>query len=292
MPPTDRVLEVIPTDPDNPHPLGRTINHDPRSADYPYRPRKAVQVVTRNAWPTGLPILEQRLGSCVPNTGVEWLATDHSTRPALSTVDSVRPGGSEAIDLTDALEAERWIEDPETGLYHLVTNRDPFLGAFPPNDTGSDGTTLGNLFVELGWVESFEHAFGGLGDVLSGLMEGPVWIGTNWYSSMFDTNSDDELVISPGAWVAGGHQFLLTGAVDTMRQRVEMRNHWRYDWGRQGKAWMSYALIERLLDEQGDAQIVRPKVNVVPPFPGSPPETNGCLGMLLPASMRRRLGGT
>lgn len=282
---------TIPEDPANPHRLGRKVNHDPRSADYGYEPRRAVAIVDRPAWPSTLDILDQaRLGSCVPNTGVESLATDYATRPALSTADMMRPGGSEAINLTDPLEAEGWITNPNTGLYHLVTNADPFDGGYTPDDTGSDGTSLGNLFLELGLIESFSHAFNGLADVLAFLStEGPAWMGSDWYDSMFDPSSDGEVTISPNATVAGGHQYLLTGRIDAARRLVEMRNHWRNSWGMNGRAWMSYSLIERLLGQNGDAQLIKPKVAVVPPFVPTP-ERPGCLAQFVPASMQRRLG--
>lgn len=276
------IVEPIPVDPDAPYPLGRGINHDPASADYPYQPRRAAPVVDRDRWASTLDILDQSLGSCVPHTGVEGLATANVQRPPLSTVDYK----GKAIDLTSVASVEDFIENDD-GLYHDVTYADPFDGGWRPDDTGSDGTSLGNLFIKLGWVESFHHAFSGLSDVLQGLNEGTVWMGSNWYDSMFYPRSDGVLEISPNATVAGGHQYLLTGRIDTTRRLVEMRNHWRADWGLGGYAWMPWDMGARLLDEQGDAQIVRWKVGVVPPFPEDPGQSLGCLGQFLPASMRR-----
>jgi hypothetical protein len=287
MPGSEHVLQTIPEDPANPYRLGRKINHDPRSRSFAYQPRRIGEINTRDAWPTLLGILNQaKLGSCVPNTGVEWLGTMNFLRPALTTVMVPK---STTGDLSNVDSAE----ETAIELYRRVTAADPFMSQWEPDDTGSDGTSLGNLFVEYGWLDSFTHAFAGLIDVLSGLSaDGPVWMGCNWYSSMFDVNSDGEVVITPGAWIAGGHQFLLTGKIDTERRRVEMRNHWRHDWGMNGCAWMSYDTITRLLGEDGDAQILKAKVDVVPPFPVTPVEPPGCLPQFLPASIRRRLDGT
>jgi hypothetical protein len=58
--------------------LGRHVRHDSRSARLQYSvgvlPRTAVRSVV---WNRHIPILDQgQIGSCVPNTGVELLATD------------------------------------------------------------------------------------------------------------------------------------------------------------------------------------------------------------------------
>lgn len=272
---SEHIRVAIPTDPDAPLPLGRNINHDPASADYPYVPRRAVPIVSRDAWPSTLDILDQALGSCVPHTGVEGMATAGPVRVSMTEVSYK----GQTIDLTSVIAVEAFIENND-GLYHDVTNADPFVGAWPPDDTGSDGTSLATLFKNLGWVESFTHAFSGLPDVLQALNEGAVWMGSNWYDSMFYPDNDGNLTITPNSYVAGGHQFLLDGRIDVVGRRLGMRNHWRKDWGINGRAWMSWDLVTRLLDEQGDAQIIK-WATVVPPFPETPAEPSGCLGQFL-----------
>lgn len=283
---------TIPEDPANPHRLGRKINHDIRSADFPFvRRLAAAPVVDRDRWPSSMPILDQaRLGSCVPNTGVEYLGTDDALRTAMQTLLFAAPAESlhqanVQYDLTDADQSELLAVE----FYKRVTALDPFPGAYLPpawDDTGSDGTSLGNLFVKFGLLESFEHGFGGVSDVLAALNETTVWLGTNWYDSMFDP-VDGELVISPNAAVAGGHEWGLTGRVDAARKRAEMRQHWGLGWGLDGYAWVSFATIDRLLGEDGDATIPRAKVAVAPPF--DPSQNRGCLSKFWPGSTGRRL---
>ena len=268
----EHIREHIPVDPDAPFSLGRNINHDPKSAAYPFVPRRAVPIVSRDAWASVLPILDQAsLGSCVPNTAVESLATGNFQRDWVSSVDY----NGRRIDLTDPVTAQSWITDTSDGLYHRVTLMDPYSGGWLPDDTGSDGTSMVNLFMELGMLESFTHAFSGLPDVLQALNQGTVWMGSNWYDSMFWPNSEGILEISPNATVSGGHQYLFTGKIDADRKLSEIRNHWRRDWGLDGYAWMPWNVKERLLGEQGDAQILNWKVGAVPPFP--PIEPSGCL---------------
>ena len=257
---TEPFRYVIPTDPDNPFPLGRAVNHDPRSRSFAFAdtPRAAVPVVSRSRWPSTIGILDQgQLGSCVPNTGVERMAFTDATRPGLTSVGY--HAAHRALDETLAVD---W--------YHDVTAIDPFPGTYPPDDTGSDGTSLGKLLKSLGLVDSYTHALGGLVDVLTALMSGPVPVGVNWYDSMFRVSDRGELVISPNAQVAGGHEFNLDGELDVDLRQVWMTNHW-YNadgspWGINGRAWLSFDTLARLLGEDGDATIM----HTVPATPAPP----------------------
>jgi hypothetical protein len=268
--------------------LGRKVNHDPRSRAFPFaaRAEAAVPVASRPRWPSTIGILNQGgLGSCVPNTGVERIAFSDAVRPGLTAV----PYGGGQRPLDEPL-AVNW--------YHDVTALDPFDGTWPPDDTGSDGTSLGKLLKSLGLIQSYTHAFGGLVDVLAALMSGPVPVGVNWYDSMFTPTPTGELVITKGASVAGGHEFNFDGEVDAVARRLWMTNHWLNDddtpWGLSGRAWMSYATAERLLGEDGDATIMHTVPALTPPPApdpqGPPPFSSGCLGRLLPRSLRERFG--
>jgi hypothetical protein len=261
---TEPVSYAIPEDPANPWRLGRRVHHDPASRAYPFaeHPDAAVPVVSRDRWPSTIGILNQRrLGSCVPNTGVERIAFGDAVRPGLTAVTY----GGQSRSLDERLAVD-W--------YHDVTAIDPFDGTYPPDDTGSDGTSLAKLLKSLGLIDSYTHAFGGLPEVLAALMTGPVPVGVPWYDSMFQPTRDGELVITPNAQVAGGHEFNLDGELDVDRRRVWMTNHWYNGdgspWGVQGRAWMSYDTLARLLGEDGDATIMHtvPTEPLAPPAPG------------------------
>jgi hypothetical protein len=208
--------------------------------------------------------------NCVPNTGVERIAFTDAVRPGLTSVRYA--GRSWPLD-------ETLVTDRTDGWYHEVTSIDPFEGTWPPTDTGSDGTSLGKLLKSLGLIDSYTHAFGGLPEVLSALMSGPVPLGVPWYDSMFQPARSGELVISPDATVAGGHEFNLDGEIDVQAQRVWMTNHW-YNrdgtpWGLGGRAWLSFDTLTRLLGEDGDATIMHTVPAVLPaptpPAPAPPP---------------------
>jgi hypothetical protein len=282
---TEPYVRAIPEDPDNPFRTGRKVLHDPRSRAFPFaeRPEAAVPIVSRGRWPSTIGQLNQRdLGACVPFTGVERIAFTDTVRPGLTAVaykDTLRP-------LDDSLGVD-WYRD--------VTRIDPFPGQWEPDDTGSDGTSLGKLLKSLGLIDSYTHAFGGLPDVLSALMSGPVPVGVNWYDSMFRPTSSGELVITPNAQVSGGHEFNLDGELDVDGRRVWMTNHWMNQdgspWGVRGRAWLSFDTLDRLLGEDGDATIMH-TVPVAPgPGPVVPPFSLACLLRRVLAWLRGLVSG-
>lgn len=254
----------IPEDPAAPFRLGRSVHHDPRSLAFPFAERReaGIPIVSRDRWPTTIRILDQgALGSCVPNTGVERLAFTDAVRPGLT---GVTYGGQ-----------QRHLDEPlAVDWYHEVTAIDPFPGTYPPDDSGSDGTSLGKLLKSYGLIDSYTHALGGLPDVLAALMSGPVPVGVNWYDSMFNPSPSGELIITKNAQVAGGHEFNLDGELDVDARRVWMTNHWYNQdgspWGVNGRAWLSFDTLTRLLGEDGDATIMHTVPAVLPPAPPAP----------------------
>jgi hypothetical protein len=87
-----------------------------------------------------------------------------------------------------------------------------------------------------------------LGDTSDWAHAGPVIIGTNWYDSMFERQSDNTLAITPNARVAGGHETCLLGA----NLRLEML-YGINSWASMRLFRMSFAVFRRLLQEDGDA---------------------------------------
>jgi hypothetical protein len=89
----------------------------------------------------------------------------------------------------------------------------------------------------------------------------PVTIGVNWYG-LFDqpirrqvTTRSAEWWIDPNASlgnIRGGHCVCLIGASDK-RQAVRFPNSWGLDYP---ITWMPYPILERLLNEEGEATIV------------------------------------
>ena len=100
---------------------------------------------------------------------------------------------------------------------------------------------------------------------------GPGIIGVNWYEGMFDTDADG--FIAPTGNVAGGHCLLAMAIkihykksplpwnwfnrkwedVDLDKSYVTLHNSWGQGWGEKGRAKITLANLNKLLNEQGDA---------------------------------------
>jgi hypothetical protein len=243
--------------------LGRHINHDPRSRLYPYRaPAQVPLVSTRHV--AAKPILDQDgVGACTGFAGIRCL---HYT-PFFETVH-----------LTD-----KWynLDNPDgLALYSENTKRDPYVGTYPPTDTGSDGLTTGKVLTSYGEIAGYEHAFS-LDQALQALMSRPFITGTYWYDDMF--NPDSNGIIHPGGNIAGGHEYVVdeyvaamtplgTGVAVATEPYVGISNSWGPSWGVEGRAYMSTADYGRLLDDDGDVTIFTP-ADLDPPTPIGDPDS-------------------
>lgn len=238
---------VIPELPDLPHGLGRHVNHDERSRAFKIRRDVPINPVE---WARRVPVFDQgQLGSCTGNAAAGWLATDNAVRQGLTEVGS----GSDPIAIIDEAVA--------IDIYAKATAIDPFDGAYPPDDTGSDGLSVTKVLQSMGLVDVYGHAFS-LPDALAALQSGPVLFGTNWYDGMF-TPHNGEVRVS--GRVAGGHEYLCVG-YDPARSVLRFVNSWGPDWGDDGYFVMTEATVNRLLSEDGDATAPH-AVIVAPPDP-------------------------
>ncbi len=226
--------------------LGRHVDARLRQLARPYAgPRKAVASVT---WERHIGILDQGdAGSCTGNAMTGALGTGplYAALPAGVTLDE-----SEALKLYS--EAETIDGD----------------GPYPPNDNGSTGPSVAKAAEDDGLISGFTH-YTDLDSTLQALMDGPVILGMNWYSS-FDTPAADGTVsITADAYVRGGHE-VLARSVDTTAQTIGMDNSWGTSYGAGGSFKMSYATLERLLSESGDCTAPEPLKAPAPPAPQPP----------------------
>jgi hypothetical protein len=84
------------------------------------------------------------------------------------------------------------------------------------------------------------------------LTQGPVVLGTNWYSSFMRPDAGGIVRIVAGARVDGGHAYLLRG-VDTRRALARCSNSWGDGWGLSGEFYVPFRDLERLIHEDGEA---------------------------------------
>jgi hypothetical protein len=79
---------------------------------------------------------------------------------------------------------------------------------------------------------------------------GPVVVGTNWYSDMFEPDKDG--IIKVEGFPVGGHAYTLTG-VNKYKGMFHGKNSWGTGWGKSGRFRISMEDMQRLLLEDGEA---------------------------------------
>lgn len=208
--------------------LDRRVEFDEKSRDYPIRALVAARPFRSYTWSIGAFLDQGREGACV---GFAW---SHEL--------VARPWVVRAVD--DAF-ARR--------VYRRAQQLDQWPGE------SYDGTSViagAKACHELDLIREYRWAFG-LDDLRLAIgYAGPAVLGLNWYSGMFEP--DDDGRIAPTGSLAGGHA-ILAYRVDERRERVWLHNSWGADWGVDdrhfggGKCWLSFADLDRLLGEDGEA---------------------------------------
>jgi hypothetical protein len=247
-----------------PHPLGRWVEHDPRSLQFAHGvlPKTAIKSVD---WTRRAPIFDQgQLGSCTGNAAAGLVATDSATRTGLTTVVLANdPNASWPVDENLAVE-----------VYKLATTLDNVSGAYPPDDTGSSGIGAAKALKKLGLATGYTHAFS-LDALKSALQTGPVMVGTVWTESMFNVSAATGFVdVIHDSPVAGGHEYVIS-AYNATTKSFRMDNSWGDGWGVRGSAWLLEADVQWLLSQQGDVTV--PAWNTAPaptPPPSPAPATD------------------
>jgi hypothetical protein len=207
--------------------LGRHIQHDPRSREFPAEQAPEVVSVTHRA--VGLPLNQGELGSCTANA----LCGALDSAPDFA-------GGTPATE-TDAVH----LYERETSL-----EGDPY----PPNDPGGSGLMVCKAAKQMGLISSYKHAFG-IHNALTALVLRPVITGVKWYTSFDTPDPQTGLVeLSPSATVRGGHEIVADG-IDADNQRVWFWNSWGTQYGLGGRFCMPFETWDQLLKDQGDVTV-------------------------------------
>lgn len=246
--------------------LGRHVNHDSASRRFAFD-TSGLQVRTVRHR-RRIPILDQGdLGSCTGNAGIGCLGTD----PFYDTL----PVGASAPYTMDEAGA--------VALYSAASAIDPWLGSWPPDDTGSDGLSVAKALAAAGEIAGYRHTFG-LVEALETLSEWPLITGTNWYSNMYWP--DDSGIVSPAGSLSGGHEYVVDEYDDTTGL-VGFSNSWGPGWGVAGRFYMRAADWGRLLGEDGDVTVFVP-VTVPAPTPDPDPDPGVVADRMFAEVLRRR----
>lgn len=215
-------------------PLGRHVEHDPRSRNF------AVGVVTAPA--LFRTVHHMRYGG-VFDQGNLGSCTGNATAGAVNT----RPLHVKGHVLTEA---------DAVAIYELATKIDDIDGAYPPDDTGSSGLAAAKAAQQMHLIDSYRHAFS-IEEALSALQDKPVITGVDWYEG-FDEPDASGLVKIAGQ-VRGGHEFEVLGfeyRTTLDESLVIAENSWNATWGKKGRFMFTVATWRQLLDAQGDVTIL------------------------------------
>jgi hypothetical protein len=235
--------------------LGRNLSHDIRSV--PFRVNRTATPKSVK-WERHIPILDQgNIGKCVADTGADRLGTG----PIWDTLDA----GLKKI-LSTVATAELWTSD----LYRELTRSDDYPGAWEPDDTGSDGNTLGKVFTKRGLANGWQHIMS-ISEAHAAIQQGPFAAGTMWLSDMDSPGPDGVVRVSGNE--RGGHEYLCD-EYDLSRDLWWFANHWTEGYGLRGRFAYDTPGFQKLLDMQGDATVLVPPNQPAPvptPTPPVPP---------------------
>jgi hypothetical protein len=220
--------------------FGRRFVQDDRDRNFLMRrmlpDARSLALPARKTWGINAKALDQgNTGTCV----------GHAWRNFLRCAPiKVEKGGPSAFDVyRSAVLKDSWAgNDNEAQL----PDGDPRLDDGTSVRAGAEAVTGFGLLKSYVWSFSLQPAVEWV------LTQGPVVLGTNWYSSLSQPDAEGIARITANASVVGGHAYLLRG-VDTRRALARCSNSWGDDWGKSGEFFMPFRDLERLIHEDGEA---------------------------------------
>ena len=220
--------------------FGRRFAADKRDQNFLMRrmlaDARALALPVRRTWPIHGAALDQGdTGTCVGHAWRNFLRC--------APIRTER-GGPSAFDIyRAAVLKDTWRANNDEAK---LPDRDPGL------DYGTSVRAGAKAVTALGRLKSYVWAFALQPVVEWVLGEGPVVLGTNWYSSFARPDREGIVRIEPKAKVVGGHAYLLRG-VDTRRALARCANSWGDGWGLSGDFLLPFRDLERLIHEDGEA---------------------------------------
>ena len=141
-------------------------------------------------------------------------------------------------------------------FYHQAQHIDSWVGC----SYGHDGPAYEGTSVlsgvktaqKAGYFSEYRWCFG-IADALAALRRGPLVLGLNWYTGMFQPN--EKGMIAPTGRIEGGHAILANG-YNAKTGLVRLHNSWGQDWGINGECFISDDDFSRLLNEDGEAVLL------------------------------------
>jgi hypothetical protein len=204
--------------------LGRLPQPDARNRDYPIRTLLPAKQPRSYTWRVGVNLDQGSEGACV---GFGW-AHELAARPVV------------VPEITNNLGFDLYREAQE-------------LDQWPGNDYDGTSVIAGAKAVQRrGHLTEYRWAFTEPELALAVGYKGPVVLGLNWYSGMF--NPDRDGYIHPTGRLEGGH-CILTYSINVRLGYYRLHNSWGPHWGALGTAKVGRQDMALLLAEEGDACI-------------------------------------
>lgn len=250
---SDGDVITYPVTPDLPHALGRNVNHDPAHRNFALPQVDTLPSTSFRHRRYGACVNQGQIGQCVIG------ATAH--------VFNCHPFRASFSARKLPCFTSAWL----LPRYEEVTAADPYQGAYPPDDTGTDAESSMKVAQSHGEVVGYDWAFGALHG-LATLPQAPLMQGTVWTDRMFECDSDGR-VHYQGEPEVGGHETVVLGyeirsKVTQSQNRVWCLNDWSTPEQRWGYAFSSSGIgnyfyltldeWEALIANNGD--LVRPRV--------------------------------
>jgi hypothetical protein len=171
---------------------------------------------------------------------------------------------------TSECVAYSWIHWLEDGPFYQATVPHPILQPNPvykeaqkidewpgENYNGTSIRAGAKILQNLGFIQNYFWTFDV--NVLANtvLNVGPVVVGTIWHRNMFFPDRRTGLIRATGP-INGAHAYVING-VDTQRRLFRIKNSWGRNWGLQGRAFISFTDMARLMRMNGEVCLATEK---------------------------------
>ncbi len=235
--------------------FGRRFAKDDRDQGYLMRrmlpDARRLTLAVRKTWGINPRALDQgQTGTCVGHAWRNFLRCA-PTRTEKS--------GPSAFDIyRSAVLKDTWAANNDEAQ---LADGDPGLDFGTSVRAGAEAVTAFGRLKSYVWAFSLQPAVEWV------LTEGPVVLGTNWYSSLSQPDAQGIARITPTATVIGGHAYLVRG-VDTRKALARCCNSWGDGFGKSGDFFLPFRDLERLIHEDGEAcSAVEKRLNALEVMP-------------------------
>lgn len=235
--------------------LDRVPYWDPQNENYPVRAILDLDTppVGEKLWTSG----------ALTDQGAEGACVGHGTTQE-ATASPYR------LHLGSGYVKPHYLNEPDDFAYRVYKSAqkiDPWAG----EDYEGTAVLAGvKVLKNIGLITEYRWALS-LRDIRDTVWShGPVILGINWYSDMYDTRPSG--LVTVGGDVVGGHCITITGydssrkltGEDKAYELYRWQNSWGPSYGRNGKGWIKAADLKRLVFDESEGEACVPVTRKLP----------------------------